>query len=314
MQKSKIFKPHVDAYAVNDLARTDPQRLIDLSEARYRSQISELAEDFAAHFPGSRIILLSGPTSAGKTTTSHNLDTELEKRGIATFALSLDDFFFDRDKAPLLPDGTRDFETPALIDIETLEGCLTELFREGHADFPIFDFKVGRRSEQTFHYEYDDHTAIIIEGLHALNPMIAGRPFFRDAKKLYISIRAEFYEGVRRVLSTRELRFIRRIIRDEHFRGSPPLSTMAMWKNVVDGEEKYIRPFRVDADKWIDSLHLYEPALYRPIAEKLLTPCLSDPQYGRQAADLLERLSHFEPLPPVKIPRDSLMREFLEDF
>ena len=162
MQKSKIFKPHVDAYAVNDLARTDPQKLIDLSEARYRSQISELAEDFAAHFPGSRIILLSGPTSAGKTTTSHNLDSELEKRGIATFALSLDDFFFDRDKAPLLPDGTRDFETPALIDIETLEGCLTELFREWHADFPIFDFKVGRRSEQTFHYEYDDHTAIII--------------------------------------------------------------------------------------------------------------------------------------------------------
>ena len=83
MQKSKIFKPHVDAYAVNDLARTNPQRLIDLSEERYRSQISELAEDFAAHFPKSRIILLSGPTSAGKTTTSHNLDSELEKRGIA---------------------------------------------------------------------------------------------------------------------------------------------------------------------------------------------------------------------------------------
>ena len=154
MKKSKIFKPHVDAYAVNNLARTDPQRLIDLSEARYRSQISELAEDFAAHFPQSRIILLSGPTSAGKTTTSHNLDAELEKRGIATFALSLDDFFFDRDKAPLLPDGTRDFETPSLIDIETLEGCLSELLREGHADFPIYDFKLGRRSDQTFHYEY----------------------------------------------------------------------------------------------------------------------------------------------------------------
>ena len=89
---------------------------------------------------------------------------------------------------------------------------------------------------------------------------------------------------------------------------------MAMWKNVVDGEEKYIRPFRVDADRWIDSLHLYEPCLYKPIAEKLLTPCLKDPQYGSQAADLLERLSHFDPLPPVKIPRDSLMREFLEEF
>ena len=314
MKKSKIYKPHVDAYAVNELARKDPQKLIELSEERYRSQISEVAEDFSKEFPKNRIILLSGPTSAGKTTTSHNLDAELEKRGIATFALSLDDFFFDRERAPLLPDGSRDFETPALLDIATLENCLTEMLEKGHADFPIYDFKAGRRSDKTFHYEYDDHTAIIIEGLHALNPLIAGRPFFGDAKKLYISIRAEFYEGVRRVLSTRELRFIRRIIRDQYFRGSAPLNTMAMWKNVVDGEEKYIRPFRVNADRWIDSLHLYEPCLYKPIGEELVTPCLNDPQYGSQAADLLERLSHFDPLPPVKIPRDSLMREFLEEF
>ncbi len=314
MKPSRIYKPHIDAYAVNSLARQDPQKLIDFSEDRYRSQISEVAEEFAAGFPHSRIILLSGPTSSGKTTTSHNLDAELEKRGIATFALSLDDFFFDRDRAPLLPDGTRDYETPALVDTETLERCLSELLVKGSADFPIYDFKTGRRSEKTFHYDYDDHTAIIIEGLHALNPLIAGRPFFRDAKKLYISIRAEFYEGVRRVLSTRELRFIRRIIRDEHFRGSDPLSTMAMWKNVVDGEEKYIRPYRVCADKWIDSLHLYEPSLYKPAAEKLLTPCLHDPKYGVQAEDLLERLSHFAPLPRVRIPRDSLMREFLEVF
>ena len=124
MKPSRIYKPHIDAYAVNNLARQDPQKLIDFSEDRYRSQISEVAEEFAAGFPHSRIILLSGPTSSGKTTTSHNLDAELEKRGIATFALSLDDFFFDRDRAPLLPGGTRDYETPALVDTETLERCL----------------------------------------------------------------------------------------------------------------------------------------------------------------------------------------------
>ena len=156
------YKNHLDIKELNRMAMEDPQGLIDLAEKRYRDQMAEIADRFAGEFPENRLILLSGPSSAGKTTTSHNLDNELEKRGISTFALSLDDFFFDREMAPRLPDGTLDLETPALIDIELLESCLTHLFAEGSCDFPIFDFKTGKRSEKTFHYEYDDHTAIII--------------------------------------------------------------------------------------------------------------------------------------------------------
>ena len=100
------YKKHIDVKKVNRMAEQDPQGLIQLSEKRYRDQMAEIADRFAADFPQQRVILLSGPSSAGKTTTSHNLDTELEKRGISTFPLSLDDFFFDRDQAPLLPDGT----------------------------------------------------------------------------------------------------------------------------------------------------------------------------------------------------------------
>lgn len=308
------YKVHLNIAQINRRATEDPQELIDASEKRYRDQIAEIADRFCAGFPECRLILLSGPTSSGKTTTSHNLDTELEKRGISTFPLSLDDFFFDRDRAPLLPDGKPDLETPLLIDIETLEKSLSELFEKGSFDFPIFDFKQGRRSEQTFHYEYDDHTAIIIEGLHALNPVICERPFFRKALKLYISIKSEYYLEDERVLNTRDLRFIRRIIRDNSFRGCPPSQTMAMWGNVVRGEDQHIRPYRVNADYWIDSLHLYEPLLYKPLAEKLLTPCLEDPDYVEQAGKLLKMLEPFAPLPPVSIPKDSLMREFLENF
>lgn len=308
------YKTHLDIAQMNDQAAENPQGLIDQSEKRYRDQIAEIADQFCAGFPERRLILLSGPTSAGKTTTSHNLDTELEKRGISTFPLSLDDFFFDRDQAPLLPDGKPDLETPLLIDIETLEKSLSELFQKGSYDFPIFDFKLGRRSDKTFHYEYDDHTAIIIEGLHALNPMICERPFFKNALKLYISIKSEYYLDGERVLNTRDLRFIRRIIRDNSFRGCPPADTMAMWENVVRGEDQHIRPYRSNADYWIDSLHLYEPLLYKPIAEELLTPCLGHPAYGAQAEKLLQMLAPFVPLPPVSIPKDSLMREFLENF
>ncbi len=308
------YKKHIDIGQINDWAVTDPQGLVERSEKRYRDQIAEIADRFCAGFPQRRMILLSGPTSSGKTTTSHNLDTELEKRGISTFPLSLDDFFLDRDQAPLLPDGKPDLETPLLIDIELLERSLSELFRTGSYDFPIFDFKLGRRSERTFHYEYDDHTAIIIEGLHALNPIVCERPFFRDALKLYISIKSEYYLDGERILNTRDLRFIRRIIRDNSFRGCQPADTVAMWDNVVRGEDRHIRPFRENADYWIDSLHLYEPLLYKPAAEKLLGQCMKDPVYGEQAGKLLKMLAPFVSLPEVSIPRDSLMREFLEKF
>lgn len=308
------YKKHIDVKKVNRMAEQDPQGLIQLSEKRYRDQMAEIADRFAADFPQQRVILLSGPSSAGKTTTSHNLDTELEKRGISTFPLSLDDFFFDRDQAPLLPDGTPDLETPLLIDTETLEMSLRELFIHGSYDFPIFDFKTGKRSDKTFHYEYDDHTAIIIEGLHALNPLICERPFFKNTLKLYISLKSEYYLEGKRVLNTRDLRCIRRIIRDNSFRGCPPLSTIAMWDNVVRGEDQYIRPFRVNADYWIDSLHLYEPLLYKPLAEQLLTPCIGGTENGKRAAALLKMLEPFAELPPVEIPEDSLMREFLEEF
>ncbi len=305
-------KLHLSLADVNGFAQRDPQKFVAYSEARYRRQIEEVAEQFASDFPRRKIILLSGPSSSGKTTTSHNLDAALEKRGISTFPLSLDDFFFNRDTAPLLPDGTPDLESPELVDTALLERCLSDLFRDGAADFPVFDFKVGKRSAETRHFEYDDHTAIIIEGLHALNPVIAGRPALQNALRLYISIKSEYYDGETRILSTRELRFIRRIIRDNNFRGCPPEETIAMWKNVVRGEEEHIRPFRTGADVWIDSIHLFEPMLYRPIAEKLLTPCLSRKETEADAARLLGALSHFVPLSDVKLPPDSLMREFLE--
>lgn len=157
-------KKKLDAGLISKMAERSPRELIRLSEKRYREQIAEVADRFASQFPKQKIILLSGPTSAGKTTTSHNLDTELEKRGIHTFPLSLDDFFFDRDQAPLMADGQPDLETPELIDTATLEKCLEVLFKEGKADFPIFDFKLGRRSDRVWTHEHDENTAIIIEG------------------------------------------------------------------------------------------------------------------------------------------------------
>lgn len=305
------YKIRLNLPEINRLAAHDPQGLIDQSEDRYRRQIRQVADAFCRHMTQNRLILLAGPSSSGKTTTSLNLQAELHRRGINTLSISLDDFFEDRALAPYLPDGTQDLESPALVDVEELERCLSLLEQNGQHDFPLYDFTIGKRSQQRKTLHYDDHTAIIIEGLHAINPVICARPYFLHAMKIYISVKAEYYLDERRILSTREMRMLRRIIRDNNFRGCGPAATLGMWGNVVAGEERYIRPFRTAADFWIDSLHLYEPLLYRSMLEELLEPLRGDTFLGDFVGRILEQVSFFSYFSMEGIPADSLMREFI---
>ncbi len=289
----------------------DPKGLVERSEKYYREQAAHVADLFCGRFPENRIILLAGPSSSGKTTTSLNLQRELKERGIHTLSISLDDFFKPNEAAPLLPDGSRDLETAELLDTELLEACFEKLIAYGSCDFPIFDFVHGRRSEEVRPFTLDGHTAVVIEGLHALNPVIKDLPFCRNALKLYISIKTEIFEGERRILSTRELRLIRRIIRDANFRGCLPERTLSMWKNVVRGEDRYIRPFRLEADFWLDSIHLYEPFVYRkPFLDLTREDSLSG-ESRVQVEKLAESLRKFPEMPLSLVPKDSLLREFL---
>lgn len=304
-------KLKVDLREINRMAGEDPGELIRLSEERYRSQIRQVADRFCQNLAQNRQILLAGPSSSGKTTTSLNLQAELGRRGIRTLSVSLDDFFLDRSLAPVLPDGTQDLETPDLVDVNELESCLSILAQKGRHAFPLYDFSVGRRSERTKELTFDGHTAVIIEGLHALNPVICQRPYFQRAMKLYISIKTEYYLDGRRILSTRELRLLRRIIRDNNFRACPPPQTLEMWNNVVAGEEQYIRPFRTGADYWIDSLHLYEPLVYHPMLRVLLEPLRGGGPFGELAERLLSELAAVGEMPASGIPADSLLREFI---
>lgn len=305
-------KKHVDVDELIASYRNDPEAFCSRSEQFYREQASYVADLFCRNFPENRVILLAGPSSSGKTTTSLNLQSELKKRGITTLPVSLDDFFKDNAEAPLLEDGTPDFETAEMLDMEFMEACFAELFAKGACDFPIFDFVHGRRGETRRPCTLDDHTAVIIEGLHALNPLIKERAFFKNALKVYISIKTEFFKGSERLLSTRELRLIRRIIRDANYRGSLPSETMSMWKNVVRGEDHYIRPFRLEADYWVDSVHLYEPFLYRePFVQLTKDTVWQTEEHRRLIEKLQNSLQNFPSMPLKLVPKDSLLREFL---
>ena len=182
--------------------------------------------------------------------------------------------------------------------------------KTGRCIFPVYDFAAGRRAEEGRLLCFDDRTAIVVEGLHALNPAVCGRKTFCDAMKLYISIKTEYYRDSLRILSTRELRLIRRLVRDVHFRSTSPSRTFEMWSDVVAGEELYIRPYRAQADMWIDSLHLYEPLVLGSLVTDLLSPLRDDPQWGSISRRLMYAVSFFGTL-KASVPDDSLLREFL---
>lgn len=302
-------KLRVDFDKVLEIAASDPAGLIALSEERYCAQVRQAADWFLTGV-SSNIIMLAGPSSSGKTTTSQNLQREMARRGVRTETVSLDDFFMDISEVPPRADGTRDYDTPEVVDLDELESCLDVLMKTGECLFPVYDFAAGRRAEEGRLLHFDDHTAIIVEGLHALNPAVCGRDVFRGAMKLYISIKTEYYRGDLRILSTREARLIRRLVRDVHFRATPPRRTFEMWSDVVAGEDLYIRPYRTQADMWIDSLHLYEPLILGPLVTELLLPLTDDPEWGSISRRLTEAVSSVCAL-DASVPADSLLREFL---
>ncbi len=305
------YKEHIDIEQLNFRAAENLEDLVRDSEQRYLTQIRETVDSFCSTLNRNKIILLAGPSSSGKTTTSYILQKELHDRGVKTLPISLDDFYKPREAAPFLPDGTQNLELPELVDTDYLAECLNELQKRGRFRFPIFDFVKGRRSEKERELQFDEHTAIIIEGLHALNPLITEKGLCQNALKLYISIKSEYYLQNKRMISTREMRLVRRLIRDYNFRGCSPADTLAMWKNVVDGEDLYIRPFRTGADFWIDSLHLYEPLAYHGAFLELMWEIDEQNPYYGLAEQLKAAMDCFPQMDLTLIPKDSMLREFI---
>ena len=305
-------KLKIDLSEINREAKEDISALVRRSEEYYFEQIRTVASSFEAQFPDNPLILLAGPSSSGKTTTSYRLQDELHRRGIKTLTISLDDFYRDREMAQRMPDGSFDLDDPEMVNIAEMETYLEKLEKEGEWDFPIYDIGTGKRKVgEARHLSFDDHTAIVIEGLHALNPRVCDRPYFQKAMKIYISIKSEYYAGTKKVLNTRQLRLVRRLIRDANYRNSNLQETLSIWNNVVSGEERFIRPFRTRADFWIDSIHFYEPLIYGPVLNALYEKEFPKGDAGQMVEFLLEKLSYFTDVDQKVVPKDSLLEEFL---
>lgn len=296
---------------INRFAQEDAAAFVEAAEADYRADIDGIAAEIAAENPACRLVMLAGPSSSGKTTTAHLLKKALVKAGVGCESVSLDDFYLGADIAPLLPNGKRDYEALEALDVPDIQKCLYELVKNNRCEMPVFDFEQHIPYPHRRQVVLKDREVAVVEGIHALNPkLISLLPEYR-VHRIYISVKQGVRNAGGEILGPNDVRLVRRLVRDYHFRGTKPQATLSMWSNVMRGEYKYIKPFRKDADTTINSFHDYElNVLAKPGLELLSTVPPECPEY-KTAARLKEALSFFEPLSPELVPKSSMIREFI---
>ncbi len=296
---------------INERAKNSPEEFIKECELRYQGIIDEIAQRIITE-EGREIVMLAGPSSAGKTTTARKLSETLKKNGIKTYVLSLDDFYLNREDIPYLPDGSQDFETVDALDLECFEECVNALLRGETVKNPVFDFTTGRRSDKVFNeITLGEEDVVIIEGLHALNPIITEK-ITGKLLKIYINVSSRICDNEGNVLlNKRNMRFIRRMVRDYKFRDSSVENTCKLWKNVTAGEDKYLFPYRDNADIKANTIHLYEPCVLKHQALEMLKKYDVSEEFKEKVELLCKALEDFNDISETLVPKDSLLREFL---
>ncbi len=286
----------------------DIRNTILACEKLYTDQICKAADVLLAveHL---QIITVTGPTCSGKTTTAHLLTAALEDAGRCVFPVSFDDFFKNRADLPILPSGRVDYDTAAALDMETLTARLDKLIAEEPCDLPLFDFHNGCRNG-VCRYQPRENDVILLEGIQAMYPEVRCHLPHEVTRSVAIlpTMTVDTPDGA---LTARELRLLRRLVRDARTRGADARMTLSMWEDVCANEDRNIFPYIDCADIRIDSSMAYEVGVIRPMAEAVLSALPADSNHRRYADSLLARLSHIEVLPPDDIPQDSVFREFI---
>lgn len=285
--------------------------LIRVAEALQEKRIANIADNIINSENKIRIVLIAGPSSSGKTTFAKRLSIQLRVNGIRPVAISLDDYFVDRENTPLDEEGDPDFESIEALDLKLFNEHLIALLSGQEAEIPIYNFKKGSREPQGNKMKIDSDQIIIIEGIHGLNERLTAAIPRENKFKIYTSALTQIRLDDHNRIPTTDARIIRRIVRDFQFRGYSALGTIKMWPKVRRGEEKNIFPFQEEADAMFNSSLVYELSVLRNIAIPLLDEIgIENPEYS-EAKRLKDFLSYFLPLDPKDVLQTSIIREFI---
>ncbi len=284
--------------------------LINISEALHEKRISQLADRIAAR-PEVKVILVAGPSSSGKTTFSKRLAVQLAVCGKRPVPLSLDDYFVDREKTPRGPDGDYDFEHVEAMDIALFNRQMQTLIAGGEVELPRYDFLTGKSVKSGRRLRLSEGDLLILEGIHALNPLLTERIGAANKFKIYASALTTILLDHHNYIPTTDNRLLRRIVRDYKYRGYSAEETIRRWPAVRRGEERWIFPFQEEADEMVNTALLFELAALRAQALPLLEEVPEQaPEYS-EAHRLRKFLSYLRPIPTDGLPPTSLLREFL---
>ncbi len=284
---------------------------VEFSERKYKKEIENLA-DIISNNDNIKIVSIAGPSGSGKTTTAHILYDMLIERGETPTVISLDDFYLPEELLPVLENGKKDIESVNALDVELIGKCFNEIIKTGESILPVFDFKTKQRNLNGKKVDIKNHGIVICEGLHALNPLITDLIPRKNIYKIYISVNTPILDdNCEILLSSRQIRLIRRVLRDRIFRGADVVKTLELWDGVIEGERKYLYCFKETADAQVKTLHLYEPLVYKEAFIQLskevdeTAPCY---EYFKKTVRALEQ---FNAIDSKFIPSQSLIREFI---
>lgn len=302
---ANLEKTSYDVKQLKKEKQKDLQGFVRYCEGKYQNQVIEVVDELING--GYKMLLVTGPSSSGKTTTSNLISKELVRRGVGSIVVSIDDFFLDLKDTPILPDGSYDLDNVTTVDIPAFNKFYIDLLKYGKATMPKYNFNAHARDRwEKVHINEGD--MLIIEGLHALNPaLINSNEFEAQTYKLYVCTNSVFTENGKLLLNEQDLRLFRRTHRDTLTRGNSPLKTINQWKHVCEGERLYVAPFKCKADRVIDTTHAYELFVYANCLNQQLKQYSSD----KSIQNMQQILSKFEPLSEDVIPESSLLNEFV---
>lgn len=320
--QDKMFKAFTDYMHFNDVIKVrnvgelnrsvrnrTVRDLINVAEAMHERQIASIADRIVEK--GSKIVLLAGPSSSGKTTTCKRLAIQLMTRLVTPKMISLDDYFVNRAITPRDETGEYDYESLYALDLQRLNSDLSRLLAGERVNLPTYSFDLGQRIEKDKPLQMNPSDVLIMEGIHGLNPELTPSISPSSIFKVYVSALTTLAIDDHNWISPNDNRLLRRIVRDYRYRSTSALDTIRRWPSVRRGEEKWIFPFQENADATFNSSLIFELGAMKEYAEPLLRQVPHNVEQYSNAYRLLLFLEYFDPIPSDQIPHTSLLREFL---
>ena len=289
-------------------------RLINVAEALQEKKIAQIAEQIYHRADEGRpvkLVLISGPSSSGKTTFSKRLSVQLLTNGILPYPISLDNYFLPREETPKDENGDYDYESIYALDLELFNSQMQAILRGEEVELPYYNFQTGKREYRGQKLQLRDNMVLVMEGNHGLNPELTPQIPDDNKFKIYVSALTTIALDYHNWIPTTDNRLVRRIIRDFNYRGYSAQQTIARWQSVRAGEDKWIFPFQENADVMFNSALLFEFAVFRSHVEPILNMVPQNCREYAEAYRLLKFMRYFYAIRDNEIPHTSLLREFI---